>query len=96
MSIINIINQLDVISWINIYAIVGIIITLLTYDMVVEYNTNYVKENSWYFADLSEKEVDNLIYLSPLLMIVCWAPFIIFYLFNLFFYYLEQMLNMIK
>lgn len=92
----SIIDQLDVVTWINIYFIVGIIITLLTYDLTIEYNANYVKQNSWYFSNLTEKEVDNIIYLSPFLMVVCWAPFIIFYLFSLFFHYLEQLLNMIK
>ncbi len=91
-----VLQELDEISLVIIYIIIGIMITLLTYDMSIEYNTNYMKENSWRFSNLSEYEVNNLIQFSPLLMIVCWAPFMVYFIVELFFMYIRQLYNMFR
>ena len=61
----------------NIYLIIGIMITLLMYDKLVIEMTKKIEEDPLNFAGLSVNQVNNLVKYIPLATILVWPLFII-------------------
>ena len=70
-------SEFNVVIVMNIYLIIGIMITLLMYDKLVIEMTKKIEEDPLNFAGLSVNQVNNLVKYIPLATILVWPLFII-------------------
>ena len=70
-------TELNVVVVINIYLIIGIMITLSRYDTLVIEMKKKIEEDPFNFAGLSIEQLNYLIKYIPLLTILVWPLFII-------------------
>lgn len=77
MYILNKATELDVITIVNIYLIIGIIITILMYEKLVKRLAKEIEDKAYLYSSISSNNIDNFIKYSPLVLIIMWPIVVI-------------------